>query len=97
MKRGQLVPSPPAIDEATGLTVTVVATPLFYPDGSFAGMTGLDLVTKNLFSELVLPEEAWKGEATEMLVKRLGPRSEAPGANCRIGEATWNPGDNTSR
>ena len=79
MKRGQLVPSPPAIDEATGLTVTVVATPLFYPDGSFAGMTGLDLVTKNLFSELVLPEEAWKGEATEMLVKRLGPRSEAPG------------------
>lgn len=70
--------SPPTIDRATGLAVFTIAVPLFYPDGSFAGMTGMDLIANDLFRELRLPPN-WQKNTTSMLVKRLGPYSKRPG------------------
>ena len=75
---GKIVFFPPKIDRTTGLAVMMVAAPLFYPDGSFAGITGFDLITKRLFSNLRLPAD-WEKDATAMLIQRLGPHSQRPG------------------
>ena len=41
--------------------------PVYYPDGRFAGVTGFDLASANLFNSLILPS-SWDDGSTKMLV-----------------------------
>jgi phosphoserine phosphatase RsbU/P len=66
-KLNRLSWSTPTIDFSTGLTVFSISMPVYYPDGRFAGVTGFDLASANLFNSLILPP-SWDDGSTKMLV-----------------------------
>jgi len=66
----------PMPEVSTRTTTLALAMPVRGPDGSFAGVTAIDVPLDGIFKELDLPR-AWAGEAWKMLVvaeRRAGPR-----------------------
>ncbi len=66
-KLGKTFWSLPTVDVTTGLTVISLSMPVYYPDGTFAGVTGMDLASANLFDALKLPP-GWNEVSSKMLV-----------------------------
>ena len=60
--KGALVWNPPVIDALTGRTAITLSIPIHRPDGSFAGVTAIDVLIEDIFQELKLPEQ-WSRQA----------------------------------
>ncbi|HUT56604.1 MAG TPA: SpoIIE family protein phosphatase [Phycisphaerae bacterium] len=65
-RTGKLTWAPPAIDALTLTVLLPIVKPVRRPDGSLAGVTGLDVPLTGVFRELQLPE-AWSAGALTML------------------------------
>ncbi len=57
----------PAPEVSTRTIVLTLATPVRRPDGSFAGVTAIDVPLGGIFGELTLPEQ-WSDDASTVLV-----------------------------
>ncbi len=66
-EEGALIWTLPAVDVSTRMVALSLAMPVHYPDGSFAGVTAIDVPLESIFSELTLPEQ-WAGDAASLLV-----------------------------
>ncbi len=64
---GALVWLPPTVDVTTGTIMLSLAMPVHRPDGSLAGVTGIDVPFAGIFKELKLPEQ-WSRQATTLVV-----------------------------
>jgi len=62
-------------DATTGKPILTLSQPVYRPDGSFAGVTAIDVAYEQLFADWVIPE-AWR-EASETLAATL--RSDPSG------------------
>jgi sigma-B regulation protein RsbU (phosphoserine phosphatase) len=76
---GALVWRPPIVDATTGTIMLSLAMPVHRPDGSLAGVTGIDVPFAGIFKELKLPEE-WSGQATILVVMPGQPGSAGEGS-----------------
>jgi len=76
-KAGTVTWSPPMVDASSGKVVLTVSMPVRRPDGSFAGVTAMDITLPVVFEELNLPSE-WAAEARAMIVRGPESESEAP-------------------
>ncbi len=63
----RLVWGPPVVDAVTQITVLTLSKPVCYPDGSFAGVTAIDVLLPQIFQELKMPEH-WASQAKAALV-----------------------------
>jgi len=61
-KAGKLVWGPPVVDALTQITVLTLSMPIYQKDGSFAGVTAIDVLVPGIFEELKLPEQ-WSSRA----------------------------------
>ncbi len=57
----------PAVDVSTRTVALSLAMPVHYPDGSFAGVTAIDVPLGSVFSELTLPGQ-WSDDTSSLLV-----------------------------
>ncbi len=58
---------PPLVEASTRTVTLALAMPVRRPDGSFAGVTAIDVSLTGMFEDLRLPE-AWGGEASALFV-----------------------------
>lgn len=66
---GRLVWGPPVVDALTQITVLTLSKPFYYPDGSFAGVTAIDVLLSVIFEALKLPDR-WESQAKIALVTK---------------------------
>ncbi len=66
-EEGSLTWTLPAVDVSTRTVALTLAMPVHYPDGSFAGVTAIDVPLESIFSELTLPDQ-WSNTAASLLV-----------------------------
>jgi sigma-B regulation protein RsbU (phosphoserine phosphatase) len=64
---GELTWSLPNVDASTRQVILTGSTPVHYPDGSFAGATGIDLRVTDLVQQVELPAQ-WAPDAETMIV-----------------------------
>lgn len=59
---GSMVWGPPVVDALTQSTALTLSRPVYRSDGSFAGVTAVDVLVSDVFKELKLPEQ-WSAQA----------------------------------
>lgn len=64
---GGLVWGPPVVDALTQITVLTLSRPVHHPDGTFAGVTAIDVLVPEIFQELKMPAH-WAAQAKITLV-----------------------------
>ena len=64
----------PLVDAVTGKMIITIAAPLWYPDGSFAGVTAIDRAIPDVLATMKMPEHWEKG--TEKMLVVIDPRSD---------------------
>lgn len=64
---GELVWGYPLVDVTTGTVMLTLSMPVRRPDGSFAGVTAIDLPVTGIFEKFKLPEQ-WAAGATTLFV-----------------------------
>jgi sigma-B regulation protein RsbU (phosphoserine phosphatase) len=77
-KADELTWLPPMVEVSTRTVTLGLAVPVRRPDGSFAGVTAIDVGLAGVFEELKLPEP-WSEDASAMLVFPGWPDSETEG------------------
>ena len=82
-KADALVWGPPVVDALTQITVLTLSKPVYYPDGSFAGVTAIDLLLPEIFQDLEMPER-WAFESKVTLVE---PHCQADTGSSRLAVA----------
>jgi len=73
--RDALVWVPPYVDVFTRSVLLTLAMPVHDPDGSFAGVVGIDVAMQAMFEELQLPED-WTGHARTFIVTSAGSSAD---------------------
>ena len=73
---GTLTWTPPTVDASTRTVTLGLAMPVRRPDGSPAGVTGIDVPLKAIFGQVKLPEEWSGGLAMLVVVSRPGEKGQ---------------------
>jgi len=66
-KSGEMTWNPPIVDASTRQVILTRSLPVYEPDGSFAGVTAIDIQITDLVQQVELPAE-WAREAETMIV-----------------------------
>ncbi len=87
-EEGALTWTLPAVDVSTRTVALSLAMPVHYPDGSFAGVTAIDVPLGGIFSELTLPKQ-WSDDAASLLVIPGPKGDEAEGKLVILAQASY--------
>lgn len=88
VEQGDLTWNPPLIDASTREVMIAVTMPVRDPAGNIVGVTGIDMMLRDLFQGVQVPV-AWSRDAhTLIITARDAPRADHPGLLV-IGEKTY--------
>ncbi|MFH1746624.1 MAG: SpoIIE family protein phosphatase [Planctomycetota bacterium] len=74
MENGTLTWNPPTVDAPTRQVILNASMPVRWPDGSFAGVTGIDIRITDLLGSVELPAEWARTAETMIVIPRIDDR-----------------------